>query len=652
MKQQFLMLLIALSIISCSKDTISGPVIEEEGSEEPVPVEPDNTAVKDCDFDLSTIKENETVLIDCNLNLEGKTINLPKGVTLQFEKGEIKNGTLNFTESGKIDGQLLNSSIIIDGKAQLISNEFEFIPSKWGIVEGKTNQKTALNNKNNIQHAIDIVKKLNGNTFKIDKLNAFFEVGNHENLSVFRSVEHAIKIPSDFNLVMSKENTFLKVFPNNSPNYALIAVFDAKNITIDGGNLIGDRDDHIYVGNSPHEHGHCLQIRSGVNIIVKNSHFSYGSGDGIDINSIGFTFEPGYKPSNNINIFSNTFDTNRRNNISITDGNNITIEDNLLLNAGINTGKSKGIDPGFGIDLESVRDRNSNGELVFFQRSEDIFIRNNIERGSRVGAITAAISYDVVIEDNITENAIGYSFGNGITIKNNKITAKDNNGDGKSGIFAGKIGGDATVYNNIVSNNEINGYSVGITVFNRDTKITDNIINDFKTGLFLKDLKNVTFTNNILNSKQSESKGIFVNLTSLNNVSFSKNKINVTGNAFNLSSVNNMANQSAYEFIIEENEFSSNSSILINKTTGLFLSNNIINTNIQLFNSNNISFSSNKITSLNNHGVFLRQTNKNIQINNNNIYVNQENYDCIKIQDSTDEKEISKQNNSCKKKKS
>ena len=611
-------------------------------SEEPIE---ETTQKIYCDFDLSKVNEGENVVINCKLDLEGKTISLPDNITLSYNNGSIVNGTLLFTATGKIDGRLLNLSLKLEGNAQLINNEFEFIPSLWEITEGEVDQTKALDNKNNIQTALNTVKKLQGNTFKIDKMNAFFEVGNYQNLDVFRSVDHAIKIPSDFNVIMSKENTFLKVFPNDSPNYALMAIFDSKNVTIDGGNLLGDRDKHAYTDNSPHEHGHCLQIRSGVNVLIKNCYFGYGSGDGIDINSIGFTFQPTYKPSNDIKILSNTFDTNRRNNISITDGNNIFIENNLLLNAGIHTVDSRGIDPGFGIDLESVRDRDSNGELIFFQRSEDIFIRNNTERGSRVGAITAAISYDVLIENNITEGAIGYSFGNGITITENKITAKENNGDGKSGIFAGKIGGDATVYNNIVSNNEINGYSVGITVHNRDTEITGNTISNFTTGLFLKKLKNVQFNDNILNSDQPSSKGIFVNLTSLDDVSFSNNKINVKGNSLVLSSVNS---SSSYKFTFDLNEFKSVAPILISKTTGLLFKENTLNNGIQLFDSNDITFSNNDITSNNNHGIYLRNKNKDVAIKSNKIQVATSNFNCIEIQNSTNKIDLSIVENECK----
>lgn len=86
----------------------------------------ENSAIASCDFHLSNISENEEIIIDCILNLEGKTVTLPKGVTLAFGKGDIKNSTLKFSDIGKIDGRLLNASLTIEGAAKLIDPIFKF----------------------------------------------------------------------------------------------------------------------------------------------------------------------------------------------------------------------------------------------------------------------------------------------------------------------------------------------------------------------------------------------------------------------------------------------------------------------------------------------------------------------------------------------
>ncbi|MCF6294479.1 MAG: hypothetical protein L3J25_02165 [Flavobacteriaceae bacterium] len=636
---------IMLSMVSCSDEEVFiEPTVEIVDDTDTDPIV--NTSLP-CDFTLTNVEANATVIIDCILDLEGQTVNLPDNVSIIYEGGDIINGTLNFSEGNIISGELLNSSLALVGSStpQLEDPVFNFIPSRWEIVEGETTSEIALNNKNILQYLLEQTKTMGATTFQIDRLNAYFEVGNINNLSVFRSVDHAISIPSDFILKMGDE-TYLRVFPNSSPNYALMAIYESENVTIDGGNLIGDRDRHDYSSGGPHEHGHCLQIRSGNGITIKNVNFSYGSGDGIDINSVGFSFQSNYNPSSNITITNNVFDTNRRNNISVTDGRNIIIENNEILNAGIDTNLSTGVDPGAGIDIEAVRDRNNLGELVFYQIAKDIIIRNNSEKGSKNSAFIVAIGQYVTIENNVTENSIGYSFAHNVTITGNELTSISSSNI--IGISAGKLNGGETIYNNEISNNIVNGFSIGIFVYNRDAIITENTFKEFITGILVSDIKNIEISNNIFTSSKLDSRGIFLNSTNLENVNFSDNTINVVSNPFTASNINTGIGEGIIETTVLNNDFNSstNAPILFSNSKGLNLIGNKIETGIQIFNSKDLSFSLNDILTNNNNGIYLREINENITLDGNFIEVDS-NYECIIIQSTTNINEVINTNNIC-----
>ena len=623
-------------------------VLEEEVTEEDEEPEVDPTLP--CEFDLNTIAPNSTILINCIMDLDGATISVPANVSILYDGGDIINGTLNFSDNGIISGELLNSSLTLVGSTpQLKDTTFNFDPKRWDIVEGETTSEIAFRNRDILEALMVQVKSMGATTFSIDEMDAYFEVGKLSSTAPganFYPALEAITLPSDFHLLMTN-NTHLRVYPNNTSKYALLGVYDSSNIKIEGGNLHGDRDKHDYSSGGAHEHGHCLQIRSGQDVLVENVRFSGGTGDGIDINSIGFSFQPNYKPSNNIHITNNIFDSNRRNNLSITDGFNIIIENNEFLNASQNTALSNGVAPGFAIDIEAVRGRDSDGNMIYYQISKDIIIRNNIERNSRVGAFTVHIGYSVIIENNTTEMPISFSFTDGTTIRGNTVTAKSGSVSG-AGIIAGVPGDSETIYNNEVSNNTINGYPIGITVYNRDAKILENNINDFVSGIFIKDGSDLEISRNILKSSKNNSKGIFMSLTSLNNVLFSENSIDVTSNAFNFSNVNKEAGQENFKFTVENNTFSSanNAPCLINATKGLSLNKNAINSGIQVFNSESISFADNDIAAPNNHGIYLREVNKSISLRNNSIEV-VGNYECIKTQNTTSSSEVVQTSNSC-----
>ncbi|MGJ8734711.1 MAG: hypothetical protein ACSHW4_16265, partial [Cellulophaga sp.] len=176
-------LLLATTLTSCTQEDLLSNVIAENTAEEEPDPEPDVTPVDDlkinttpCDYSLEGIAAGTTLAIECQLDLDGKTVNLPTGVTLEYKGGEIINGTLNFTAAGKIDGNLLNQNLTVEGNVSLLSEIFILHPSRWELVQGVTTSQIAQKNNNNLEDLMFYTKSIGATTFTIDKFDAYFEV--------------------------------------------------------------------------------------------------------------------------------------------------------------------------------------------------------------------------------------------------------------------------------------------------------------------------------------------------------------------------------------------------------------------------------------------------------------------------------------------
>ncbi|MCK0156855.1 right-handed parallel beta-helix repeat-containing protein [Cellulophaga sp. F20128] len=425
-------LLITNSLTSCTQEDLLANIIQDNTSgEDPDPdpdPEPDPDPVGDlvinttpCDYTLATLAANETLAIECQIDLEGKTVSVPAGVTLIFKGGEIINGSLNFTSAGKIDGDLLNHTLAIKGNASLISETFQFHPSRWDVVQGKVDMNIAKSNSKSLQNLIMFVHSIEGTTFKIDKLDAFFYGTGSYNYNII--------MPSNFYLQMS-DDTHLRTFPSiDEYSTFLILVRNVENVKISGGNLHGDRDLYDRKINLPPSH--TIKIKSGTNVIIDNVYMSNATEDGLAIESDLFTYDPNYVGSKDIQITNCVFEANRRINLTITDGKNITIENCDFIDGGIETEKSMPGAPSANIDIEPVRGRDANGNLLEYQRVSHVYIRNNkqffknkLESDTKAGGFLISHGNGPIIIENNEMIGSGISFHtvDGVIIRNNIIT--------------------------------------------------------------------------------------------------------------------------------------------------------------------------------------------------------------------------------------
>ena len=637
-----LLLFCAATLYSCSEETITDETVEELLTSPGAATKNLQLNVQNCNYQLTDLKAGTQKNISCIVDLKGQTVRLENNISLVYDGGDIINGTVIF-KNGKIDGRLLNKDLQLKGNVSLIDPIFNFQPSRWDLVQGRTSFRNALKNRLNIEEIIGMVKNLGGTTFRIDDFDAYFEVSEvtSETNPNFYPWEEGINVPSDFNLVMT-DNTHLRVFPNNSKKYALLSVYKASNVRISGGVLHGDRDEHDYSGGTTHEWGHVILLKSAVNTVVSNTLIKDGTGDGIKIESTGFSFQSDYDMSYDINLNGCIFDSNRRNNLAITDGKDIIVENCEFYRAGVDTQYSKGTNPKASIDVEAYRNR-VNGEIVYYEKVDGVLIKNNYQRGSAHTGFLVAIGDNVTIEDNDVENGISYRYANGTTIRNNTLTAENLH----SGLAIG--GGDMDsdlISNNRIYGNLIQNYDIGIRIEGKDHLVQNNIIINCKTGITGLKFSETKVIGNKITADDPSSRGIFVHYTSMNRVLFKENVVNTPNNAFKFDLINLGRDEKEYCAHLVNNTFKSNYVGILRNSNGVSLMKNKIDMGLEIYDSKNFVLEDNTITSANSDGIYFRDENEAVALTNNAINVPQ-NKQCIRIQSTTNGAEVQRINNRC-----
>lgn len=630
-------LLLTVNILSCSNDENSVEDVLEKKTEEETTEETIDTSLP-CAFKLNNVQANSTIIINCILDLQGETITLPKGVTIVYEGGDIINGTINFSENSIIGGEILNSTLTVGGITPKLKDPiFIFNPIRGGIIEGPVSDVIARKNRDILESMMHTTQMMGVTVFKIDKMDAYFKTDGIFNKTVPQ--DEAIEIPSNFNLIMSND-THLRVQPNAFKNTVLMAVFDVSNVTIEGGILHGDRDEHDYSDGGTHEWGHLLLLKACNSVTIKNMTMVDAGGDGIDINALGHSYDSFYKRSFDILITNNQILRSRRNNISVTDGYDIIIENNELIDAGVHTSKSTGTAPQFAIDFEAVRP----SEDVY-----DILVKNNIERGSAKGGFTVHTGDRITFDGNHMENEISYSTSIGTIIKNNIFVAGEKSSQNGTAIVAGRNDRFDSNHGNRVFRNKITGFSTGIKATNTDLEIHNNEINNCQRSIVLDQLRNSKIHENIIQSTNNNSDGIVSHPTVdyMDNINIYKNNVTVDRVPFRIVSVNQKVNQQEYRSMVENNIF--NGHVVFSRTNGFNFRNNTINKGIlQIVNSSNINIAFCKIIAPNlDKGIDFRENNYNVTLSDTEIQISGNNLNSTCISGSSTVNNITINNINC-----
>lgn len=233
-----------------------------------------------------------------------------------------------------------------------------------------------------------------------DKYDYFYIPAGTYNIDAVNSFG-GIVLTENQTLIMDPE-AVLKVIPNGySEDYHAIYAFGRNNIIISGGQIIGDREKHN--GNKG-ESGHGIQIDACTNVYISDVEISECWGDGI---WLGASSAPGNPSSDGIMLENCNLHNNRRNNLSITDANNVTIDRCQFNYAG---GKG-GTDPQYGIDIE-----------YNYRPTQHFKISNSTFKGNTKASMGIIKAADDVRLENCTLDGNFYNMaGKNVVLKNTTV---------------------------------------------------------------------------------------------------------------------------------------------------------------------------------------------------------------------------------------
>jgi len=362
--------------------------------------------------------------------------------------------------------------------SQISSQTYTIELARWDIPNNRTQaEKTT----DNIQAAIDWAV---AEGYGIIRLPAgHYLIGKYGN-SVYQA---GIELHSNMAFLMDK-NAILEMAPNDKWNYCAIAVTKKSHVVIAGGTIIGDKDEHTYTprssdGKTNHDEGHliCVQTLSEY-VIVENMILEKATGDGV------FLIAWGGDGSSvkHITIRNNNIGSNRRQGISVVGGSNLLIENNEIHH-------TKGANPGYGIDVESVN-----------FTSRNVTMRSNYFHHNR-GDILSFDCLDCIIENNVLEQGEGSTYldaailywnKSNLTIRNNVITQISQSVNNWNAVVMNSYGHDKTnpattyIYNNTCNNCGFYMYT------GKNLMVRDNILNN--GHLVFQDFTNLNVFNNTI----------------------------------------------------------------------------------------------------------------------------------------------------------
>lgn len=612
--QSLLLIFFCFSLFSCSNDESNETVDEITDVTESIIVDEEN--LTPCLYESLGITAGSKTTINCLIDLEGATINLPENVNFEFnqeDQGKIINGVLNFS-GGTIDDELLNSQLTVTGDVKLSDPVFAFHPINWkNIVQGSTNMEQAMANKDELNKVIELSKNMGADTFVVDDFDAYFHGDFYTTAPEASFDDNSIKIPNDFHFKMSS-NTFLRNYPSNNPAPRLIGIYKGYNITVSGGTLVGDKYTHDYspvndwlgVPRNNHANGSLLFIAGGDTVLVENVNMIEGTSDSIGIGGSTIRNPDGSLRENeitttNIIIRGCTLRDCRRNGISVIDTEGLLIEGNTISDTGgpRDNPDANGANPQFGIDLEAYRERDENNQLIEYERVENVTIRENTFTGNFAGDIVIFTANNVLVEYNTLDNQMGANAAFNCKISNNTMIQRE--GGIETSIAIGFqeliINDEDLVYNNEISNNYIEGYDTSIGIGGLNMDVHDNILRDFDEGFFIRNLKESKIYKNNIESDRNISWGYITVNGNAKDVSVYDDLVNVNHKTVNFIGLNSSDLYSSPNITFDNVDFNSkgNRSLYLEDSSDITIKNSNITLGIENSNSTNVISTNNTI---------------------------------------------------------
>lgn len=269
-------------------------------------------------------RANVIYKITKDIDLGHGVLTIPAGCTLDFQGGSFTNGTIVGTNSDiRADEHVtIFKGIVIEGTwkvKEINSGWFNFV------------RTAGYNNLQNFNNLFTLTSDSFSGTVNIDGGTYYITISGDTD---FISINN--------NTIVNLAGT-IRLNPNNLNSYEIVKIVGKNNITIQGGGTIyGDVEGHT---GTTGEWGMGITILDGNGITIKGITVRNCWGDGI---YIGQTENTVNNYPINILIDNVTVTNNRRQGITITSVQNLTIRNCRVLN----TGAIKFTAPGAGIDIE------------------------------------------------------------------------------------------------------------------------------------------------------------------------------------------------------------------------------------------------------------------------------------------------------------
>lgn len=277
-------------------------------------------------YDILGSAANGRIVINDDVDLKGDVCRLPKGMTLLFRKGVIRNGTLI--------GSM--TKIACTGKA------FDKVTIKgsWDVPEISTELFADLSYENSLRDVVALAHPEVENRIVIEK-------GEYKVRAVKGSAT-CISVCGNTDLIL---NGTVRLTPNDLKSCNVILA-EGKNINITGkGTIIGDK--HTHTGTEG-EWGMGIRLHKAINATVSGLTIKDCWGDCIYVGG----------NSRNVLIEDCKLDNGRRQGISVTKADYVTIRRCSISNVG-------GTAPGYAIDLEPNK-----GDSVDHVLIENVVVKN------------------------------------------------------------------------------------------------------------------------------------------------------------------------------------------------------------------------------------------------------------------------------------
>ncbi len=260
------------------------------------------------------------------------------------------------------------------------------------------------------QKAVDTVKAAGGGTLFVPDGTYLVKATGSDTRG---DEDGGVIIDSSLSIILS-DKAVLKAIPGSKDGYAVLNIKSASKVVVQGGRIVGDRDDHTGVSG---EWGFGIRITDSSDIVIRDVAVTDCWGDGIILRSSDMS-----SFCANVLIDGVVCDNNRRQGITIASAKQV-----LILNSKFT--RTNGTNPQSGIDIEK-----DSGYVT----PENITISQCEFSGNT--------NYDVVSGSDCT----------GLTVKNCKMIG--------AGLSAVAINSGMTVTGLVVTDNIISEVPIGVTI--------------------------------------------------------------------------------------------------------------------------------------------------------------------------------------------